>query len=82
MFLHLGGDVVVPKKEIIAILDYRTKLSPATKEFLEIAKDEGFIKRISPKDKGKAYIVTTKEIYISPISCVTLRKRSGTFLSE
>jgi ribosomal protein S8 len=82
MFLHLGGDVVVPKKDIIAILNHRTKLSPATKEFLEISKDEGFIKKISPTDKDKSYIVTTKEIYISPISCITLRKRSESFLGE
>jgi hypothetical protein len=82
MFLHLGGDVVIPKKDIIAILNDRTKLSPATKEFLEISKDEGFIKKISHNDKDKAYIVTTKEIYISPISCFTLRKRSETFMGE
>jgi hypothetical protein len=82
MFLHLGGDVVVPKKDIIAILDHRTRLSPATKEFLEIAKDEGFIKKISQSDKNKSYIVTTKEIYISPISCITLRKRSETCQGE
>ena len=79
MFLHLGGDVVVPKKDIIAILDCRTRISPATKEFLEIAKDEGFIKKISQSDKDKSYIVSNKEIYISPISCITLRKRSETF---
>ncbi|MDD4237730.1 MAG: DUF370 domain-containing protein [Desulfotomaculaceae bacterium] len=82
MFLHLGGDVVVPKKDIIAILDHRTKVSPATREFLEISKDEGFIKRISNNDKDKSYVVTTKEIYISPISCITLRKRSDTFQEE
>lgn len=82
MFLHLGGDVVVPKKDIIAILDHRTRVSPATREFLEISKDEGFIKKISQNDKEKSYIVTTKEIYISPISCITLRKRSETFQEE
>lgn len=82
MFLHLGGDVVVPKKEIIAILDHRTRLSPATKEFMEISKDEGFIKRISQNEKDKSYIVTTKEIFISPISCVTLRKRAEILLGE
>jgi hypothetical protein len=82
MFLHLGGDVVVPKKEIIAILDHRTRLSTATREFFEISKDEGFIKKISQNEKDKSYIVTTKEIYISPISCVTLRKRAEIFLGE
>jgi len=82
MFLHLGGDVVIHKKDIIAILDHRTKISPATKEFLEIAKDEGFIKKISQHDKDKSYIVSTKEIYISPISCITLRKRSDTLQGD
>lgn len=76
MFLHLGGDVVVLKKDVIAILDIRTRLSPVTKEFIEIAKDEGFIKNISDHNKEKSYIVTTKEIFLSPISCTTLKKRS------
>lgn len=80
MFLHLGGDVVVPKKDIIAILDVRTKQSPVTREFFEIAKDEGFIKNISDQNKEKSYVVTTKEIFISPISCTTLKKRSRNFL--
>lgn len=80
MFLHLGGDVVVLKKDIIAILDIRTKLSPVTKEFIEIAKDEGFIKNISEQNKEKSYVVTTKEIFLSPISCVTLKKRSDNVL--
>ncbi len=40
MFLHLGGDVVVSKEDIIAILDVRTRKAPVTKEFIEIARDE------------------------------------------
>ena len=80
MFLHLGGDVVVLKKDVIAILDIRTKLSPVTKEFIEIARDEGFIKNISGQNKEKSFVVTTKDIYMSPISCTTLKKRSESFL--
>ena len=80
MFIHLGGDVVVPKKEVVAILDIQAGLAPATKEFIEIAGDEGFIKNISEKNKGKSYVITTKEIYLSPISCTTLKKRSESFL--
>lgn len=30
--MHLGGDVVVPTKEVIAILDYKTKDAAATKD--------------------------------------------------
>jgi len=76
MFLHIGADVVVPKKDIIAILEINTKQSPITKEFLEIAGDEGFIEYISEKNKEKSYLVSTSKIYFSPISCTTLKKRS------
>lgn len=81
MFLHLGGDVVVLKKDVIAILDVRTKFSPASKEFFEIAGDEGFIKSIAEPGKEKSYVITSKEIYISPISCGTLKKRSDMEIS-
>ena len=62
MFLHLGGDVVVPKKDVIVILDIKTMSAPTTREFIEIARDEGFIRNISNKNKDKSYVVTTKEI--------------------
>lgn len=80
MFLHLGGDVVVLKKDIIAILDTRTKQSVITREFIDIAKDEGFMQPISNQEKEKSLVITTKEIYISPISCTTLKKRSENIL--
>lgn len=76
MFLHLGGDVVVLKKDVIAILDIRTAQAAVTKEFIEIAGDEGFIRNIYEKDREKSFVVTTRDIYMSPISCSTLKKRS------
>ena len=80
MFLHIGGDIVVPMKNVIAILDIETTtLSKDTKEFLKIAEEEGFIEAIS-EDLPKSYIITEKEkkskIYLSPISSITLQKRS------
>ncbi|MCL6612517.1 MAG: DUF370 domain-containing protein [Peptococcaceae bacterium] len=77
MFLHLGGDKIVPKKDIIAILDYKKGNSAVTKEFIQIAMDEGFVENISDPDKEKSYVITTEKIYISPISCNTLKKRFG-----
>lgn len=76
MFLHLGGDTIVPKKDIIAILDFKRGFSAINKEFMEIAGDEGFIVSISETGKEKSYIITSDRIYISPISCSTLKKRS------
>ncbi len=81
MFLHIGGDVVIPMRNVIAILDIEsTTLSKDTKEFLKIAEEEGFIDAIS-NDLPKTFIITETEkksrIYLSPISSVTLQKRAG-----
>lgn len=76
MFLHLGGDVIVPKKDIVAILDIRSKSSAITSEFLNTAGDEGFIVNISEPGKEKTCVITGNEIYLSPISCTTLKKRA------
>ncbi len=81
MFLHIGGDVVIPIKNIIAIFDIEsTTVSKDTKEFLTIAEEEGFIESIS-QDLPKSFIITETDkkskIYLSPISSVTLQKRSA-----
>lgn len=77
MFIHLGGDVIVPKTDVIAIIDIKNaEESVATKEFLQVADDEGFIRNISEKGKEKSFIITTKHVYISPISSTTLFKRA------
>lgn len=79
MYLHIGHDVVVSLKNIIAILDLdTTTISKITKEFLTIAEEEGFIQKISD-DLPKSFIICEVNkksvIYISPISTTTLFKR-------
>ena len=81
MFLHIGGDVVIPMKNVIAIMDIEsTTTSKDSREFLKVAEEEGFIESIS-NDLPKSFIITEYEkkskIYLSPISSVTLQKRSG-----
>ena len=81
MFLHIGGDVVIPLKSVIAIMDIdSTTLSKDTKYFLRIAEEEGFIESISD-DLPKSFIITETDkkskIYLSPISSITLNKRFG-----
>ncbi|RCX16131.1 uncharacterized protein DUF370 [Anaerobacterium chartisolvens] len=85
MFLHIGGDVVIPVRNVIAILDIETTtVSKDTKEFLKVAEEEGFIQSIS-EDLPKSFIITENDkkskIYLSPISSVTLQKRAG-YISE
>lgn len=81
MFLHIGGDVVIPVKNVIAIFDIETTtISKDTKDFLRVAEEEGFITSIS-NDIPKSFIITEvdkkSKIYLSPISSVTLQKRSA-----
>lgn len=79
MYLHIGGNKVIPLKEIVAILDYeKFNRSAINKEFLAINSHK------LPKKKGpiKSFIITTnKKIYHSPISSTTLAKRA-TVLSK
>lgn len=77
MFVHLGGDVIVPKTDVIAIIDIKNvEKSLATNEFLQLAMDEGIVRNVSEKGKEKAFVITTNYVYISPISSTTLFKRA------
>lgn len=90
MFLHLGNDVVIPLKDIIAIIDAKSVNSKYTKEFIKICDEEGFIENVTD-DNIKSYIITEKIekdsksrddvrvsiIYGSNISSTTLLKRSN-----
>lgn len=77
LFLHLGEDVVVPKSSVIGIFDKTTCFnSISSKEFIEIAKSEKRIRQIGAENKVKTFIITQEGIYLSPISSITLLKRS------
>lgn len=83
MFLHLGGDVIVPKEDVVAIIDLKQpNRSKINTEFLRISGDEGFIKQVCDPEKIKSFIVTIKNIYYSPISSATLKKRAVSVLSD
>jgi hypothetical protein len=80
MVLHLGGDVTVPLNDIIAIIDKESAdQSAANREFINIAREEGFVRRIShdpPKSIVLAEVDKKTVLFLSPISSVTLMKRS------
>ncbi len=83
MYLHLGGDVVVNLKDVIAIMDLDvTTVSKITREFLTVAEEEGFVINVSD-DLPKSYVLTERDnesrLYISPISSATLLKRANSF---
>ena len=91
MFIHLGGDIVIYTKDIIAILDIESTLkSKHSKEFLNTCKEEGFIKKVTNEEPRALVVTETVEgktaegkairkftVYYSPISALTLQKRAN-----
>jgi hypothetical protein len=76
LFLHLGGELSVLKKDVVGIFDYYLlKKSKITKEFLEVVDSEGCLDKKYDINKIKSFIVTQRKIYLSPISSITLQKR-------
>ncbi len=71
---------MVSLKDIISIIDAKTAMmSKDTREFLKIAEEEGFVKKISqepPKSFILAEIKKSTVVFFSPISSITLMKRS------
>ncbi|MGE5654408.1 MAG: extracellular matrix regulator RemB [Bacillota bacterium] len=74
MFLHLGSNVSISSRDIIAIFDLTSTHSTDTRSFLQTAKDEGFL--VEPVEgEAKSFVLTANRIYLSPIASLTLRKR-------
>lgn len=82
MLLHLGGNISVLKEDIIAILDYEAINSDISKEFLDIAKIENKIIEINSLEKNKSIVILKDKMYMSPISSLTLQKRTEEIFSN
>ena len=81
MYLHLGSDVVVSYKDIIAAFDLETtSISKITRQFLDMAQKSGRVTDVSISDLPKSYVLCSDgkdfKIYVSPISAQTLYKRA------
>ena len=76
MFIHLGADVTISAKKVIAMLDARRAKTGATLEFLTYMEEQGKLIRIEDKEV-KSYVITDDCVYISPISATTLKKRAA-----
>ena len=75
MYLHLGENYLIPQKDVVLIGDIdSTTMSDITKEFLNIAEEEGFIVDYS-MGNARSFILTGETVYLSMISSSTLAKR-------
>ncbi len=76
MYVHLGGDVVVPIQEIVGIFDARLLLdNEDNRRFMDTARRHGRIRSEVPPGDQKAVVVTVTGVYTSAISSLTLQKR-------
>ena len=81
MYLHVGGGVMIPEKQIIGIFDLdKASDSRRTKEFLRQAEQEGTVISVS-EDIPRSFLVADHPyhpqiVYISQLSPQTLQKRS------
>ena len=76
MFIHLGGDLVMKTERIIAILDHQSQgMSKENQEFINNYQQNKQQIHITD-DPPKSMVVTENEIYMSPISSYTLKRRA------
>ena len=86
MYLHLGGDTVIRKDDIIGIFDLENcTVSSKTREFLTAAEKSGKIVNVSP-ELPKSFVVCREEdttrIYICQLLPGTLIKRAAQIIGE
>lgn len=75
MFLHLGSDISVNVNEIIGIFDIeKVTVQSYMNEYLSYCQKNGKIYYVS-LDMPKSIIVCSDTVYISNVSCLTLKKR-------
>ncbi|MBQ8613612.1 MAG: DUF370 domain-containing protein [Ruminiclostridium sp.] len=76
MYLYLGSDVVVPENEVIGIFDIeKVTVDSYMRDFLSFSQKNGRIYYVS-LDMPKSIIVCENMVYISNVSCDTLKKRT------
>ncbi|WP_196593524.1 extracellular matrix regulator RemB [Pectinatus sottacetonis] len=72
MFLHIGCNITIPLKNIIAIYNIKDKQDD---EFILAMREKKKIVDVS-KSLPKSCIVTVDKIYLSAISVITLQSRA------
>ncbi len=76
MYLHVGADVVVGLRQVIAILNLRSaRRGGATLELLEKLKQENRLIQVEGGEP-RSLVLTDRGGILSPISATTLKRRS------
>ncbi|GAE26195.1 hypothetical protein JCM9140_2232 [Halalkalibacter wakoensis JCM 9140] len=76
MFIHLGGDIIIRAKDIIAIINSDShEQSSITSTYLK-EEEKKKKKVVISSDYTKSIVLTDDEIYYSPVSSLTLNRRA------
>lgn len=82
MYLHLGEDTIVLRKDVVSIIDLDgTTTSKITRDFLRMAEEKGKVINVTrelPKSAVICKIKGTDRVYLSQLSPATLFKRGET----
>lgn len=78
MYIHIGEEILVRAKDIIAILDKDSvHSSQYIQEFLQ--HNENHTENLS-KNPFKSIVITKEKVYLSPLASTTLKKRAQQLL--
>ena len=76
MYLRLGNDNLVRKRDILGIFDLdNSSASRLTREFLTRQEKQGRVRNVSEEDLPKSFILCADMTYLSPLATATLLKR-------
>ena len=80
MYIHIGGDISLLKKNIVAVFDMdNTTVSKWTRQFLQLGEEDGKVINVGD-ELPRSFILANDgketKIYISPISSATILKRA------
>ena len=76
MYIHIGSDVSVDENDIIGIFDIeKVTVQKYMNNYLSYCQKAGKIYYVS-LDMPKSIIVCSNIVYISNVSCLTIRKRA------
>ena len=83
MYLHLGNDVVVRKRDVLAVFDLdNSSQSHLTRAFLAAAEKRGEVVNASGGELPKSFVLCAEgahqTVYLSQLNSSTLLKRSET----
>ncbi len=81
MYLHLGNDVTVRKRDVVAVFDLdNSSQSHLTRAFLSAAEKRGEVVNASGDELPKSFVLCAdgarQTVYLSQLNASTLLKRS------